>query len=264
LEGLLRRYLQEGVIVAFSGGVDSAFLLWAAKEIYDVSGGRLLAVTAHSPSLPKWDLDDACRLADKFGVPHKIIESHETELPEYIRNDLLRCYYCRKEMFRLSLDVADMEGFAHIIYGHNASDKDDFRPGHKAALESNILSPLAEAHLTKEEIRHILRVNGIEIADKPSAPCLSSRIMTGIPITEKRLRDVEDLESIIRRAGVSVSRVRICADGGGDFLRIEAAAEEMLKILKIKEQLVSEGKKRGYHWVTLDLAGYKTGGGNRE
>jgi uncharacterized protein len=167
-------------------------------------------------------------------------------------------------MFRLSGDIAKNEGYKYTIYGYNATDKDDFRPGHKAALENGILSPLAEVKLTKDEIRETLRKNEIEISDKPSSPCLSSRIMTGIPITEKRLRDVEDMENIIRDSGISIFRVRLCEEKGDDFLRIETPIEDMLKIIEIRETLVNESIKRGYRWITLDLAGYKMGGGNRE
>ena len=264
LYNLLKKYLQDGIIIAFSGGVDSAFLLWAAKEVMDSEGGKLLALTAHSPSLPKVDLDDAVDLARNLGVEHKITDSHEFELDEYLRNDLFRCYHCKKELFRLSGDIAETEHYKWIIYGYNASDKDDFRPGHKAALENDILAPLAQVNLTKDEIRETLRANGLNLSDKPSSPCLSSRIMTGIPITEKRLRDVEYMENIIRESGIKIFRVRLCQEEGQDFLRIETQPEDMIKIVEIREQLVEEGVKRGYRWVTLDLAGYKMGGGNRE
>ncbi len=264
LYDLLKKYLSDGIIIAFSGGVDSAFLLWAAKETQEREGGKLLALTAHSPSLPKVDLDDAVGLAGTLGVEHKIVESHEFELEEYLRNDLFRCYHCKKELFRLSGDIAETEHYKWIIYGYNATDKDDFRPGHKAALENDILAPLARVDLTKDEIRETLRANGLNLSDKPSSPCLSSRIMTGIPITEKRLRDVEFMENIIRESGIKIFRVRLCQEEGLDFLRIETQPQDMSKIIELRERLVEEGTKRGYRWVTLDLAGYKMGGGNRE
>ncbi len=230
----------------------------------DDNSGKLLALTAHSPSLPQVDFDDAVALARDLGVEHKIMESHEFDLPEYIRNDLFRCYHCKKELFRLSGEIAEMDHYKWIIYGYNATDKDDFRPGHKAALENDILAPLAQVNLTKNEIREVLQANGLNLSDKPASPCLSSRIMTGIPITEKRLRDVEYMENIIRDSGIKIFRVRLCQEEGQDFLRIETQQDDMIKIVKMRNKLVKEGEKRGYRWVTLDLGGYKMGGGNRE
>ena len=253
--------ISEGLIVAFSGGVDSAFLLWAAKKVFNQNGGKLLALTTDSPSLARTELYEAIAFAENLGVPHKIIESKEFENPAYIKNDLNRCYFCKNELFRLTSESLESDEYKWVAYGYNDSDRSDFRPGHKAALENEILAPLADVGLTKEEIRKVLNINGIDLSDKPSSPCLSSRIMTGISISEKRLNDIEELELMIDQAGIKIKRVRICKDGNDDFLRIEIGNDEMKKFYEISEQISIEGKARGYKWVTLDLSGYKMGGG---
>ncbi|MEN8192681.1 MAG: ATP-dependent sacrificial sulfur transferase LarE [Bacteroidota bacterium] len=263
LENLLNAKLSDGLIVAFSGGVDSAFLLWAAKRIFDQNGGKLLALTTDSPSLPRTELNEAMNFAKNLGINHKIEKSKEFEDSEYLKNDLNRCYFCKNELFRLTTEVINKYDYKWVAYGYNDSDRSDFRPGHKAALENDILAPLADVGLSKKDIRIVLNVNGIHLAEKPSSPCLSSRVMTGIPITEKRLKDIEDLEILIEQAGIKIKRVRVCKDGENDFLRIEIAKSEMKDFLEISDQIAKEGKSKGYKWVTLDLAGYKMGGGNQ-
>ncbi len=253
--------ISDGLIIAFSGGVDSAFLLWAAKKILDVNGGKLLALTTDSPSLPRAELNEAVEFAINLGVDHKIEKSHEFDDPNYLQNDLNRCYFCKKELFRLTGEIVESNEYKWVAYGYNDSDRSDFRPGHKAALENEITAPLANAGLTKDEIRKVLKINGINLSDKPSNPCLSSRVMTGISISEKRLHDIEELEIMIEQAGIKIKRVRICRDGNEDFLRIEIGKNEMRHFLDISEQVANEGKARGYKWVTLDLSGYKMGGG---
>jgi len=263
-ENLLRQlnvYLQDGVIIAFSGGVDSAMLLWAAKKIQDEAGGKLLALTTDSPSLPRSELDQAITFAKQLDVAHEITQSAEMSLKEYIRNDSERCYHCKKELFRITDALANRQGYKWIVYGYNGSDHQDYRPGHKAAQESAVISPLADAGLSKDDIRHILSVNGIEFADKPASPCLSSRIMTGIPITEKRLKDIEEMEKILYASGIKIGRVRVCLDQDLEFLRIEVSEPELPVVLNIRRQLVDQGMQLGYRWVTLDLDGYRMGGG---
>jgi uncharacterized protein len=264
--GLLREFLfpllPEGVLVAFSGGVDSALLLWAAHDLASRDGGNVVALTTTSASTPEADRGDAGTFTESLGVTHLWRESGEVDHPEYIRNDRERCYHCKTELFRIAEEVAKGEGLKWLLYGYNASDRGDDRPGHRAAHEAGALSPLAEAGLTKAEIRFLLEEAGISLADKPSSPCLSSRIMTGIQVTPQRLRDVEEMERILREAGAKTLRVRVCrAEDGVHFLRVEVAPEELEKVLNCREELNEAGTARGYRWVTLDLGGYRTGGG---
>ncbi|MFC1661696.1 ATP-dependent sacrificial sulfur transferase LarE [Gemmatimonadota bacterium] len=258
----LAHRLREGVLVAFSGGMDSAFLLWASHDVQRRKGGRLVALTTVSPSTPEGDRDDAGRFAEELGVDHVWRESGEVSLPEYSRNDRERCYHCKAELFRIAGDVSREMGVRWLLYGYNASDHEDDRPGHRAAREGGVLAPLSDAGLTKAEIRLLMKEEGLSLADKPASPCLSSRIMTGIEVTPEKLQDVQELESILRRAGVSVFRVRVCdAGSGARFLRVEVDPGEMESVLKCREELQRAGVSRGYRWVTLDLGGYRTGGG---
>ncbi len=254
-------FLPDGVIVAFSGGIDSAMLLWAAKKVKDEKGGRLLAVTTDSPSLSRTELEDAVKFAEDLNVNHRIEKSEEIFDEKYIRNDYDRCYYCKTELFDITGSIVNNDGYKWVLYGYNFSDGNDIRPGHKAALENKVISPLSDAGFTKDDIRTVLRSNHLTIAEKPASPCLSSRIMTGISITEKRLNDIEAMEVILKEAGVKVFRVRLCQESTEFFFRIESSSEEMQTVLKQHEDLVAEGKKRGYKWVTLDLEPYRTGGG---
>jgi uncharacterized protein len=258
----LTQRLQSGVLVAFSGGMDSAFLLWVAHDVQREAGGRLVALTTTSPSTPAPDREDAERFTRDLGVEHVWLESGEVRMPEYIRNDAERCYHCKTELFRIAGEVAEDTGVRWLLYGYNASDHEDDRPGHRAAGEHGVVSPLSDAGLTKSEIRLLMREAGLALADKAASPCLSSRIMTGIEVTPERLRDVEEVEAILRGEGVSVFRVRVCDAGEGTyFLRVEVAPEEMESVLKCREELQRAGTSRGYRWVTLDLGGYRTGGG---
>ena len=261
LRAALRARLPAGLIVAYSGGVDSAFLLWSAEQERRASGGRLLAVTAVSASLARVEREDAARFAAFVGAEHRWEETAELENAAYLRNDLDRCYHCKSELFRLSHDLASRLGYGAIAYGYNASDRGDFRPGHRAAKENNIIAPLDEAGLTKDDIRQLMRAAGLPLADKPASPCLSSRLMTGVAVTPAKLRDVEDLEELLRGAGLRVFRVRLHEHGGARWLRVEADPAEMPAVLAAREALQVAARARGYAWVTLDLAGYRTGGG---
>ncbi|HVS82978.1 MAG TPA: ATP-dependent sacrificial sulfur transferase LarE [Pyrinomonadaceae bacterium] len=262
LTGLLRPKLAEGLIVAFSGGVDSAFLLWAAEQTRQRHGGRLLAITAVSASLAQVEKEDARLFAETLGVEHVIEPSAEFSNQEYLSNDGNRCFHCKTELFRLSGTLGQRRGYKWIAYGYNASDRSDFRPGHTAALENNVLSPLNDANLTKEDIRALMRLNNLDLADKPASPCLSSRLMTGVQITPKKLKDVEEMEVLLRRGGLNVFRVRLHEDGDSRFLRLEVAPDELFRAMEMRDELVRLGQRLGYRWVTLDLAGYRTGGGN--
>ncbi len=261
LRAALRTRLADGLIVAYSGGVDSAFLLWVAEHERRETGGRLLAITAVSASLAQVEREDAASFAGAMGVEHRWEESAELSNPDYLRNDLSRCYHCKSELFRLSHSLAARLGFGAIAYGYNASDRGDFRPGHQAATEQGIVAPLDEVELTKDDIRTLMRAFGIPLADKPASPCLSSRLMVGVGVTQQKLRDVEDMEAILRRAGLRVFRVRLHEHPGAKWLRVEVAPGEMARVIEVRDELQQAARERGYAWVTLDLAGYRTGGG---
>lgn len=262
----LRALLQDGLIVAFSGGVDSAFLLWVAEQQRRESGGRLLALTAVSASMASVEREDARTFAESLGVEHVWEESHELDNPLYAVNDSSRCYHCKSELFRIarataSRRLAEGSGFRWLAYGYNATDGRDVRPGHTAALENDVLAPLAASDLGKDDIRALMREHGLTLSEKPASPCLSSRLMTGVQVTPAKLKDVEEMESLIRLAGVRVVRVRLHEVAGRRLLRIEVAPDEIGRAIELRDDIVSEGHRRGYQWVTLDLAGYRMGGG---
>ena len=260
LREALRPKLQRGLIVAFSGGVDSSFLLWSAEQERQASGGRLLAVTAVSDSLPQVEKDDAEQFARAIGVEQRWENSNELSNPDYVKNDGLRCYHCKTELFHLTRALQENGGYQFVAYGYNASDRMDVRPGHKAAEENNVIAPLADAELSKDDIRVLMREFKLPLADKPSSPCLSSRLMTGVPVTPEKLRHIEELETILRKRGVNVVRVRLHEEGQRRYLRVEVAPDEMDKVLGARDDLLAKGLSQGYERVLLDLAGYKTGG----
>jgi len=262
LADILRPKLADGLLVAFSGGVDSAFLTWTAERVRQADGGKLTALTTLSASFSAAERQDAELFIKRHGIEHIFHASQELSNPDYAINDLNRCFHCKTELFNICHSVAKENAYKWIAYGYNASDRGDVRPGHKAAIEHSILSPLADAGLTKDDIRSLMRDNGLEMADKPASPCLSSRVMTGVSITKQKLKDIEDLESILRDGGLRVFRVRLHEDGSGKFLRIEAAPEELPLAIELRETLVAESRSRGYKWVLVDLAGYRSGGGN--
>jgi uncharacterized protein len=260
LREALRPTLQRGLIVAFSGGVDSSFLLWSAEQERRATGGRLLAVTAVSDSLPQVERHDAEQFARTIGVEQRWENSGELSNPDYVRNDGLRCYHCKTELFRLTRTLKEHGAYAFVAYGYNASDRTDVRPGHKAALENDVISPLADAELTKDDIRVLMRAFELPLADKPASPCLSSRLMTGVAVTPEKLRHVEAMETILRERGVNVARVRLHEEGQRRYLRVEVAPDEMEKVLAARDDLLATGLSNGYERVLLDLAGYRTGG----
>ncbi len=264
LKEALGEYTADGLVVAFSGGVDSGFLVWAAEEARKERGGRLVALTTNSESMPKHDKDDVIRFMRQLGVDHIWKESSEVEDEKYLKNDSMRCYYCKSELFAIAKQVAVENDCKKIAYGYSASDRSDVRPGHRAALENEILYPLATHGFTKPEIRELMRENGFDLYDKPSSPCLSSRIMRGVQITKQDLINVDDLEDILREGGMKVFRLRVHEINEKHFLRLETPPGEMTLALQLKDKLLAEAKKRGYIWVTLDLDGYRTGGGTVE
>ena len=225
LDGL-EPLVRDGLIVAFSGGVDSAFLLWAAERARQAHGGRVLALTAVSASMAAVERDDARDFAVRLGVEHLWQESLEVSNPAYVANDGSRCYHCKSELFRIGGNVARERGYGALAYGYNFSDRGDTRPGHRAALENDVVSPLADAELTKDDIRALLRAHGLPLADKPASPCLSSRLMTGVAVTPGKLADVEALEALLRTGGLRVFRVRLHEAGAQRFLRLEVAPDE--------------------------------------
>jgi len=273
LSGNLSPLLREGLIVAFSGGVDSSFLLWKAErtlcEMRDRGElGKLLALTTVSASIPPWEVEEAAVFAKSLQVEHAVIESHEVEQEAYAQNDGTRCYYCKSELFRISEEELKRRGYRHIAYGYNASDRSDLRHGHKAALENNIHAPLNDVGLEKNEIRQCLSEIGLKLADKPASPCLASRVMTGVRVTPAKLFDIQKMEEILRAAIIKTYRVRLHEEKNSDskdtvsYFRIEVAPDEIPAVFQVREKLLIEARRRGYRWVTLDLAGYQMGGAN--
>ena len=244
-------------VIAFSGGVDSTFLLHAARAALR---DRVLAVTATSPTYPKSERDEAEAIAREWGVPHRFIESNELDLPGFSSNPPDRCYHCKKELFGLLAGIARKERFAAVCDGTNADDLHDFRPGRRAAKELGVRSPLLENGITKEEIRALSRCLGLPTADKGSFACLSSRFPYGTEITEESLRRVESCEEILRGFGFRQFRVRV----HGAVARIEVGQEEISRLFDAEvADAVHEGFRRnGFLYVSVDLKGYRTGSMN--
>ena len=247
----------KSVLIAFSGGVDSTFLLKVAK---DVLKDNVIAVTATSSTYPKRELEEARKYAESMGVRHIIIESEELHIRGYSQNPVNRCYYCKKELYSKLKKVAEENGVGYILDGSNFDDIGDYRPGMKAARELGIISPLKEAGLTKEDIRTYSKQMGLPTWNKPSFACLSSRFPYGNEINSKKLKMVEDAEQFLLDIGFRQVRVR----HHGEIARIEVAPEERAKFfdLNIMDKVGKQLKKLGFTYVTLDLLGYKTGSMN--
>ena len=244
----------DSILVAYSGGVDSAYLAWAASA---ARRDRVLCVTADSPSYPRRHRDLAVRIADEFGLRHEFVATAEMERAEYRANPANRCYYCKHELFTHLSAIARDRGFSVVVDGNNADDRGDYRPGRQAAREFGVRSPLDEAELTKTEIRELSREVGLPTADEPASACLSSRIPYQSEVTETKLRMIEQAEEALRRLGFRVCRVR-----HHDVLaRLEIGREEMARALEpeINAAIVRELKAAGYKYVSLDLQGYRTG-----
>lgn len=242
------------VLVAYSGGVDSAFLALAAHQVL---GSRALAVTADSASLSRDQRAQALDIASRFGFAHRLLETHELDDPLYARNEADRCYHCKSELFRRLLPLARAEGFAHVAYGLIVDDLGDYRPGHRAAAEAGVRSPLAEAGLTKDGVRALSREAGLPTADLPASPCLSSRLPYGTPVTRDALRRVDAAESALRALGFRELRVRHL----GEQARIEIATEEMRRLDDpgLAEAARQAVRAAGYRDAVIDPQGYRRG-----
>jgi len=245
------------LLVAYSGGTDSAFLAWAAHKIL---GAEMLAVIADSPSLSRAHLRDAVEFAEQHGIPLRVVDTHELENPDYARNDGARCFHCKDELFKVMEEVGGPLGFRSVAYGMNVDDVGDFRPGQRAAAEHSVLAPLAEAGLTKEEIRTLARQQGLRLWDKPASACLSSRIAYGLPVTRETLGSIEKGEEALFAMGFRQFRVR----HHGELARIEISREELPRMLSLSmfEEASAALKRIGYKYVTLDLDGYRSGSMN--
>jgi len=248
LEGLGR------VLVAYSGGTDSAYLAWAAARVL---GENAVAITADSASLPASHKRDAEEFARTWGLRHEYIQTREFENPNYVANNPDRCFHCKDELFRCMEEVGKARQFDHIIYGVNVDDLGDYRPGQNAARIHKVKAPLVEAGLTKAEIRELSRMAGLATWDRPASACLSSRIPYGTPVTPERIKTVEAGEESVRNLGFRQFRVRY----HGDLVRLEIAREELPRALTMEmmDAFSNIFKPLGFHYVTLDVQGYRQG-----
>jgi uncharacterized protein len=244
----------ESVVVAFSGGVDSTFLL---KVSHDVLKDRAVGITIRSEVMGEQEVKRAVKFAQKWNIPHRLISISCMDNQEFVKNPPLRCYICKKDDFAPMIDIAREEGYNHVLDGSHAQDKDDYRPGLKALEELHIRSPLKEAGFVKEEIRILSKEMGLPTWNKPSAACLASRIPYGSAITPQALKQVDRAESVLRSLGFKQVRVR----HHDQIARIEVPEEEFRQIVdgKTRKQIVRRFKQLGFAYITFDLEGYRTG-----
>jgi uncharacterized protein len=246
-----------GLMVAYSGGVDSAFL---AATAHRVLGSRMLAVLADSPSLARRDMEQATAFAQSIGMPLQVVATEELDREEYARNDANRCFHCKDELFQVMEKLGAKLDFKNIAYGMNADDTRDFRPGQRAAEKHTVLTPLADAGLTKLEVRALAREAGYPVWDRPAAPCLSSRVEYGRTVTREVLEQVERGEESLRQLGFRELRVR----HHGDLARLEIARNELPRALTMEmmDAITSALKQAGFKYVTLDCQGFRSGAMN--
>jgi len=256
---LIRRLRElPGLLIAYSGGVDSAYLAWAAAAEL---GDRMLAIIADSPSLPRRHLDAAEIFAQQHRIPYRVVSTAELENPDYVKNDSLRCFHCKSELFTVLGRIRAELGFLHLAYGLNLDDLGDFRPGQQAAQNRGVLAPLAEAGLNKSDIRQLAREAQLEVWDKPAAACLSSRIAYGQPVTTDLLSRIERAEEFLASEGCREFRVR----AHGDLARVEIAISEMPQFLQdpaFLKRMSAARKSSGFLYVTLDCDGFRSGSMN--
>jgi uncharacterized protein len=244
-------------LVAYSGGVDSAYLAWAAHQ---VSGQDMLAVIADSPSLARTQLQDALAFAQEHTIPIEVIQTAEMERPEYIRNDRQRCFHCKDELFQVMQQFAEKRGFQSIAYGVNVDDQSDFRPGQAAARQHQVAAPLLQAGLSKADIRELAKNAGLRVWEKPASACLSSRIEYGRPVTLEALSAVEQGEEALRGLGFRQYRVR----HHGEIARIEIAKDELPRALtpQMFAEFTRIFKGLGFTFVAVDTEGFRSGSMN--
>ena len=244
-------------LIAYSGGADSAFLAWVAHQVLR---DNMLAVIADSPSLARFQLEDALAFAREHEIRCEVLSTHEFDRPDYVRNDGQRCFHCKDELFTVMEEFAGKRGFEAIAYGVNLDDKGDFRPGQAAATQHRVAAPLLDAGLTKADIRELARQAGLRVWDKPASACLSSRIEYGRPVTREALAAVERGEDALRQLGFRQFRVR----HHGEIARIEIARDEMARALtpEMAAEFSKTFKALGFKFVTLDLEGFRSGSMN--
>jgi uncharacterized protein len=245
------------LLVAYSGGTDSAYLAYAAHQAL---GERMLAVIADSPSLPRRELADALAFAERHNIPVRVLQTQELQKPEYARNDAQRCFHCKSELFTQMEEARQRLGFEHLAYGMNLDDRGEFRPGQKAAELHGALAPLVDAGLSKQEIRTLAREAGLPLADKPASACLSSRIEYGRTVTAENLAQVERAEEALHALGFMQVRVR----HHGDLARIEIARGDLSRALTLNmlDAMTEALRGAGFLYVTLDTQGYRSGSMN--